>query len=103
MRAISGTRPSSRSQAVIQPSFRITSGSPARGGSGLRLDQVNSGDLIRSARRIYADFVVATLAMAKPTGVVLLADRRQGRVVFEQPVLLPDELFIPMDLLRPRR
>lgn len=69
----------------------------------MRLDQVNSGDLIRSARRIYADHVVATLASGRPTGVVLLPDRRQGRVVFDQPVLLPDELFIPLELLRPRR
>ncbi len=64
---------------------------------------MNSGDLIRSARRIYANFVVTTLVSGRPTGVVLLADRRQGRVVFEQPVLLPDELFVPLELLRPRR
>ncbi len=35
-----------------------------------------------------------------PCGVVLQGDR--GRVVFEQPVLLPDEQFVPIDLLRGR-
>ncbi|WP_225867459.1 hypothetical protein [Cyanobium sp. NIES-981] len=33
-----------------------------------------------------------------PCGVVLQAGR--GRVVFELPVLLPDEQFIPLDLIR---
>jgi hypothetical protein len=35
-------------------------------------------------------------------GVVLLGEGPQGRVVFEAPILLPDEQFVPMDLLRPR-
>lgn len=35
-----------------------------------------------------------------PCGVVLLGSR--GRVVFERPVLLPDEQFIPVDLLQGR-
>jgi hypothetical protein len=35
-----------------------------------------------------------------PCGVVLQAGR--GRVVFELPVLLPDEQFIPLDLIRGR-
>ncbi|MBM5826023.1 MAG: hypothetical protein FJ054_11865 [Cyanobacteria bacterium M_surface_10_m2_119] len=39
-------------------------------------------------------------AGAEPCGVVLQGSK--GRVVFEQPVLLPDEQFIPMDLLRGR-
>ncbi|MFQ6538784.1 MULTISPECIES: hypothetical protein [Aphanothece] len=37
---------------------------------------------------------------AEPCGVVLQGDR--GRVVFEQPVLLPEEQFIPIDLIRGR-
>ncbi|MEX1324297.1 MAG: hypothetical protein AB1Z21_08945 [Synechococcaceae cyanobacterium] len=36
----------------------------------------------------------------EPCGVVLQG--RRGRVVFEQPVLLPDEQFIPIDLLHGR-
>jgi hypothetical protein len=35
-----------------------------------------------------------------PCGVVLQGAR--GRVVFEQPVLLPHEQFVPIDLLRGR-
>lgn len=35
-----------------------------------------------------------------PCGVVLQGDR--GRVVFELPVLLPDEQFVPMELIRGR-
>lgn len=69
----------------------------------MRLDQVDGRSLILAARRIYADFLVAAMGSGKPTGVVLLADRRQGRVVFDPPVLLPDELFIPLEQLRARR
>lgn len=36
----------------------------------------------------------------EPCGVVLQGGR--GRVVFEPPVLLPEEQFIPIDLLRLR-
>ncbi len=36
----------------------------------------------------------------EPCGVVLLGAR--GRVVFEQPVLLPHEQFIPIELLQGR-
>lgn len=35
-----------------------------------------------------------------PIGVVLTANQRQGRVVFELPVLLPEEQFVPLDLIR---
>ena len=34
--------------------------------------------------------------------MVLLGAGPQGRVVFELPILLPDEQFVPMELLRPR-
>jgi hypothetical protein len=36
----------------------------------------------------------------EPIGVVLQGQR--GRVVFEQPILLPDEQFVPIELLRAR-
>ena len=35
-----------------------------------------------------------------PIGVVLQGQR--GRVVLEQPILLPDEQFVPIELLRAR-
>jgi hypothetical protein len=35
-------------------------------------------------------------------GVVLLGEGPQGRVVFDVPILLPEEQFVPMELLRPR-
>ncbi|MFO8238798.1 MAG: hypothetical protein R6U00_11240 [Prochlorococcaceae cyanobacterium] len=37
---------------------------------------------------------------AEPCGVVLQGHR--GRVVFEPPVLLPDEQFVPVELLQGR-
>ena len=35
-------------------------------------------------------------------GIVLQGRSAQGRVVFETPVLLPDEQYVPLELIRSR-
>jgi hypothetical protein len=35
-------------------------------------------------------------------GVVMVGESIQGRVVFDPPVLLPEEQFVPIDLVRTR-
>ena len=86
------------------PSFQIRGGessaSPSQG--SLRLDRINSAELLRHSRRVYFRFLEPCPTAPEPLGVVLLGGGPQGRVVFEAPILLPDEQFVPMDLLRPR-
>ena len=73
--------------------------------SGLqpRWDQINSAAVIAQARRIYYQFLERFGGHQEPLGIVISnPDNGQGRVVFELPVLLPDEHFIPLELLRGR-
>jgi hypothetical protein len=66
----------------------------------VRLDRINSQQVFQQARVVVFHYMERCPAGAEPCGVVLQGSK--GRVVFEQPVLLPDEQFIPMDLLRGR-
>jgi hypothetical protein len=68
----------------------------------LRLDRINSGALIRTARSIYFRFLESSPATVDPVGVVMAGESGQGRVVFDLPVLLSDEHFLPIELLRNR-
>jgi hypothetical protein len=64
---------------------------------------MNSAAVIAQARRIYFLFLERCSISQDPLGIVIShPDSGQGRVVFELPVLLPDEHFIPLDLLRGR-
>jgi len=63
---------------------------------------------IAAARRIYFLFLERAAAGIEPLGIVLAglepADGSpEGRVVFEPPVLLPREQFIPLELVRGRQ
>lgn len=86
-------------------SFRIRGGeaSAASATGSLRLDRINSAELLRCCRRVYFRFLEACPSAPEPLGVVLCGAGPQGRVVFELPVLLPEEQFVPMELLRPAR
>jgi hypothetical protein len=66
----------------------------------LRFDRINSQQVFQQARRALFHYMEQCPAGADPIGVVL--DDQRGRVVFEQPILLPDEQFVPIDLLRGR-
>ncbi len=60
------------------------------------------------ARHIYFHYLETCPAGAEPIGVVIVTEASQGlpsqgRVVFELPVLLPEEQFLPLDLLRGQR
>jgi hypothetical protein len=76
-------------------------------GNGLRLDRINSRELFRLARVIYFRYLETSPISFEPIGIVVVADgdsarALQGRVVFEAPVLLPDEQFVPLEMLRLR-
>jgi hypothetical protein len=57
--------------------------------------------VFQQARRVMYRYQEGCPSGPEPCGVVLQGQR--GRVVFEQPVLLPDEQFIPVELLHGRR
>ena len=90
----------------FSPSFQI------RGAGGdpvpsLRLDRVNSRELFATARTVVFRHMANCPDGPEPLGVVLTADSERGapgrgRVVFSVPVLLPDEQFVPLELLLAR-
>ena len=67
-----------------------------------RWDRVNSGKLIQLARSVYFSYLSNTPSAPDPMGVVVDQGRAIGRVVFESPVLLPDEEYVSFDLIRQR-
>lgn len=72
--------------------------------SSLRLDRIDSRELLRDARLIYFRFLESGYGPGDPLGVVISGgDTAAGRVVFEPPVLLPEECFVPLDWLRLRQ
>ena len=98
------------------PSFLIPGAAKNRAVASLRLDQINSSLVIQAARRILFQALELGGLGTEPSGVVLNGcqipgtggDRGkgqqflQGRIVFDQPVLLPDEQFVPIELIRGR-
>ncbi|PZV00322.1 MAG: hypothetical protein DCF24_07415 [Cyanobium sp.] len=98
---MSFTTPPEPSTPCSAPSFVIR-GAGGQGVSPLRWDQINSGDVLRRARQIYFHYVEQCPAGGAPIGIVLQGHSSQGRVVFDTPVLLPEEQFIPLDLIRSR-
>ena len=65
-----------------------------------RWDRINSAEVIAQARRIYFHFLECSPTHPDPLGVVI--SPLTGRVVFELPVLLPEEQFIALELVRGR-
>lgn len=71
--------------------------------SSPRWDRINSADVIARARRVYFGYLEQSGGGADPLGIVVTGPNGgQGRVVFENPVLLPDEQFIALELVRGR-
>lgn len=58
--------------------------------------------VLQLARQVYFRFLSSGPGGLEPAGIVLKAAATEGRVVFEVPVLLPDEHFVPIDWLRNR-
>jgi len=91
--------PRAERQQTSTPSFLIP-GASAKAAPALRLDQINSQLVIQAARRVLFQALDTAPAGGDPAGVVLHGN--QGRLVFDLPVLLPDEHFVPIDLIRGR-
>lgn len=90
----------------ISPSFAIRGAAPAAGGPSSwtqlqpRLDRINSAELLRLARAAYFGWLSGGGGNGEPLGIVLTSTGA-GRMVFELPVLLPGEQFVPIAWLRP--
>jgi hypothetical protein len=84
----------------------VIRGAAGQGVSPLRWDQINSGDVLSRARQIYFHYFEQCPGGGVPIGIVLQGRTAQGtiqgRVVFEAPVLLPDEQYVPLELIRSR-
>ena len=94
--------PSRRFNPPSSPSFEIR-GAVGVSLSAPRWDRINSAALIAVARRIYFTYLQASGGAMEPCGIVIgSASGDPGRVVFEQPVLLPGEQYLPIDLVRSR-
>ena len=107
--------------ATPTPSFQIAGAAPTAA-PVLRLDQINSQEVLLAARRVLFQYMQAYPMGADPLGVVLplegapqrspgstiQAERAEagrveaGRVVFRQPILLPNEQFVAIEWLRGR-
>lgn len=54
------------------------------------------------ARTVYVQHLERQGTLPDALGVVVNAVTAQGRLIFESAVLLPDECFVPLDLVRLR-
>ena len=82
------------------PSFLIPGAAKTKAADSLRLDQINSSLVIQAARRILFQSLELGNTGHEPSGVVFNRKQiLQGRIVFDQPVLLPDEQFVPINLI----
>ena len=68
----------------------------------MRLDRINSSVVLQLARQVYFRFLSSGPGGVEPAGIVLKVAATEGRVVFDAPVLLPDEHFVPIEWLRNR-
>lgn len=98
------------------PSFVIESAQrPADAGrrrqslSPVPWDRLDSRELIQRAREVLHRHLChgggggSNGGPGDPLGVVLPLARGWGRVVFEPPLLLPGEQFLPLELIHPSR
>ena len=104
MRPISFATPLTTSEAAPRadkgsPSFLIP-GASGKAAPSLRLDRINSRQVIQAARRVLSQSLEEGTGGLDPSGVVL--SRLHGRLVFDLPVLLPEEQFVPIELIRGR-
>ena len=90
--------PITSSPSRFSPSFQIR-GAGGDASASLRLDRINSRDVFSAARRVLFRHMESCPEGPDPLGVVLSG---RGRVVFELPVLLPDEQFVPLEFLLTR-
>ena len=86
--------------SLSSPSFKIHGAADSP--QTPRCDCIDSRYLIRIARQTYFKYLSDTVGGHEPIGVVVAMDQQEGRVAFDAPVLLPDEEFVGLELIRGR-
>lgn len=84
---------------VTIPSFAIDGASGQFDAAMWRCPPEQLGRMLQIARRLYLHYL-ERCGSPEPLGVVIVAGGRSARLIFEAPVLLPQEQFVPLDLLR---
>ncbi len=79
----------------ISPSFLIDN-SINSVSTGICWDRINSQKIIAQARKIYFNYLAHRISKTKPIGVIL--SKAGGKVVFSRKLLLPNDIFIPLDV-----
>ncbi len=59
-----------------------------------RWSEFDSKILIKRAKAIYHDYLCQSSYSKNPSGVIVNKQSGKGRVVFSQPILLPDEYYL---------
>ena len=62
-----------------------------------------SQSIIQKAKLIYLNHVANYIFTNQPKGIVLNLKKNNGYVVFQEPTLLPEEKFLPIELLKPKQ
>ena len=65
-------------------------------------NSLESKSLLQRAKLIYLDHLANYIFKKQPKGIVLNLNNSHGYVVFEEPALLPNEKYLPIDLLSPK-
>ena len=92
-------------RATSSPSFLIQGANGSTGPSPrpeLRLDQIDSRQVFQDARRAYFLYLEQCPGGAEPIGIIWQQAPVPPRVVFELPVMLPEEHFVPIEMIRGR-
>ena len=66
-------------------------------------DSFNSKYAIEKARQIYSKYLSTAIGSIHPKGVVIDQTHGNGRVVKAMPPLLPQEIFLGLDKIYPKR
>ena len=85
----------------MKPSFKITA-SHTIICEALVFNSFESKSLLQRAKLIYLNHLANYIFNKQPKGIVLNLDNSHGYVVFEFPALLPNEKYLPIDLLSPK-
>ncbi len=80
-----------------KPSFKIN-GALSKAYKNVRWDSFNSSKVILEARAIYFDYLLNNKQRTRPIGVIL-KPFRLGSVIHKNYTILPDEIFIPIDVI----
>ena len=85
----------------MNPSFKIKA-SHTSICEAFIFNSFESKSIVQRAKLIYLDHLANYIFTKQPKGIVLNLNNSHGYVVFDEPTLLPNEKYLPIDLLSPK-